>query len=133
MNAEEIRRRAAERLRERRSAEAVSVAMPEWSEPGEPPVLLHFHYPATLSELQSAVSKLRGAADGGVSQEAMDDVLNTLVFTLAKDEHGERVWTDFDEFDRSLTYAQLVRIVNESGCFESLVAQMGSENGSAEA
>lgn len=133
MKADEIRRRAAERLREQRAAEAVSVEMPEWAEPGEPPVLLHFHYPATLSELQGAVAKLRAAGDGGVAQEVMDDVLNTLVFTLAKDGDGERIWTDFDEFDRSLTYAQLIRIVNESGCFERLIGQMGAENGSAEA
>ena len=120
-------------MREQRAAEAVSVEMPEWAEPGEPPVMLYFHYPATLRELQGAVGKMRTVGKDGVSQEVMDDVLNTLVFTLAKDEHGERIWTDFDEFDRSLTYAQLIRIVNESGCFERLVGQMGSENGSAEA
>ena len=57
----------------------------------------------------------------------MDRVFNQLVFTLAKDEDGERVWTDFQEFDSALTYAQLIRCVNEAGLMEVLTGAIGGE------
>ena len=122
MNAAEIRERAKQRREERRQVKRV--AIPEWGDDA----FLHFHLPPTLSEMQAATEMMKPiVAEKQASQADFDRVINHLVFNLAKDESGERVWTDYDEFDVSIEYPTLIRCVNEAGLLNALTEAMGGE------
>ena len=125
MNREEIRRAAQARLEERRADGTKSVAVPEWGEDAA----LHFHLPPTLKEVQAAAELMQPfvAKDGqpNVTQADMDAVFNRLVFTLAKDADGERVWTDEADFEAEMDYPLLIRCVTEAGLMEALTEAVG--------
>ena len=123
MNASEIREAARKRTEARQAEGLKRVPVPEWGEGAA----LYFHLPPTLGEVQSSASLMRGVGEKP-SQAQFDSVVNELVFTMAKDEHGERVWTDREEFERDMTYAILINCVNEAGLLEALTEAIGGKS-----
>lgn len=131
MNAKEIRARARERLEARRADGLKSVEAPELGDG----VSLFFHLPPSLSEVAEASALVAPFAskDGKVeaSGAEMGEVFSRVVFRLAKDEGGERIWTDWDEFDAECPYSLVVRCVSEAGLFESLLGSFGDAESKA--
>ena len=108
MNAEEIRKRARERLEAKRKDGLRAVAVPEWGDDAK----IHFHLPPSLADVRRVLPVVTRDGD---KQENMKLMLEDVVFGMAKDEDGERIWTDRADFDEVISFPILIRCSNEAG------------------